>query len=100
MAPNSLQPFVGSSAFAHKGGMHVNAIAKDSAAYEHIAPELVGNRQRVLISELGGKSNVLLKAQRFGIDLSLQEEEVRETVERVKELESRGVVLDGGAATF
>ena len=63
------QPFVGKSAFAHKGGIHVSAIRKNSETYEHIKPEIVGNSQRILISDLSGKSNVLHKAKEFGIDV-------------------------------
>ena len=63
------QPFVGKSAFAHKGGVHVSAVRKNSKTYEHVQPETVGNRQRILISDLSGKSNVLQKAKEFGIDV-------------------------------
>jgi len=93
-------PYVGASAFAHKAGMHVNGVSKTNSAYEHIRPELVGNTQRVLISELGGKSNVLLKAQRFGVDLSSQTAEVRQTVERIKQLESQGFQFEDAEASF
>jgi len=61
---------VGKSAFAHKGGIHVSAVLKDSRMYEHIRPELVGNTRRILISELSGKSNVAMKAKEFGISLT------------------------------
>ena len=63
------QPFVGDSAFAHKAGMHVSAILRNPETYEHIPPDLVGNRRRVLVSELSGKSNILCKAGEYGIDL-------------------------------
>ncbi|MBM2837970.1 MAG: transferase [Deltaproteobacteria bacterium] len=66
---NSHLPYVGESAFAHKGGIHVSAVMKKAETYEHIRPELVGNRQRVLISDLSGKSNILFKAKEFGIDI-------------------------------
>ena len=67
--PLSQRPFVGKSAFAHKGGVHVSAIPKNPAAYEHIDPELVGNRRRVLVSDLSGKSNIEYKAREMGIKL-------------------------------
>ena len=63
------QPYVGNAAFAHKGGIHVSAIMKDPKTYEHIEPELVGNKQRVLVSELAGQSNMLSKAQEMGLDV-------------------------------
>ena len=70
MTPLNSRPFVGKSAFAHKGGIHVSAIMKTPAAYEHINPELIGNSRRVLVSDLSGKSNIEYKAQEMGIDLS------------------------------
>lgn len=97
---NSHLPYVGASAFAHKAGMHVNGVSKANTSYEHVAPELVGNTQRVLVSELGGKSNVLLKAQRFGVDLSSQTLEVRQMVERIKQLESQGFQFEDAEASF
>ena len=63
-------PFVGDSAFAHKGGIHVSAVMKDTATYEHISPELVGNARRVLVSELSGKSNLIYKAMEMGMQIS------------------------------
>ena len=68
MTPQNPRPFVGKSAFAHKGGMHVNAIMKEPRAYEHMDPQLVGNRQRVLVSDMSGKSNIDYKAKELGID--------------------------------
>ncbi|MDA8189397.1 MAG: citramalate synthase [Dehalococcoidales bacterium] len=100
LVPNPNLPYVGASAFAHKGGMHVNAVAKASQAYEHVTPEAVGNVQRVLVSELGGKSNVLMKAQRFGIDLTSQEADVSNMVERIKFLESQGFQFEDAEASF
>jgi 2-isopropylmalate synthase len=69
MIPLNSRPFVGESAFAHKGGIHVSAIMKVSRAYEHMEPELVGNRRRVLVSDLYGKSNIEYKAKELGIEL-------------------------------
>ncbi len=84
------QPFVGQSAFAHKGGVHVSAVMKDSTTYEHIAPELVGNRQRVLVSDLSGRSNVVYRLRQQGLADRLPEEARRELLEKVKEMEYLG----------
>lgn len=94
------QPFVGVSAFAHKGGIHVSAVLKDSATYEHIAPELVGNRQRVLVSDLSGRSNVLYKLKQQGLGELLNEDAKRELLERIKELEYLGYELEAAEGTF
>jgi 2-isopropylmalate synthase len=67
--PLNSRPFVGRSAFAHKGGVHVDAVLKNPVAYEHIKPELVGNHERVLVSDLSGKSNIVYKARELGVDL-------------------------------
>ncbi len=92
------QPFVGSAAFAHKGGIHVSAILKDSKTYEHISPELVGNKQRVLVSELAGQSNILSKAQEMGLDVNAAQS--REMIERVKEMEHQGYQFEGADASL
>ncbi len=94
------QPFVGDSAFAHKGGIHVSAIRKSSKTYEHINPELVGNSQRVLISDLAGRSNVLRKAEEFGIDLDKKIDNLGKIIERLKELENQGFQFEGAEASF
>ena len=73
LVPNDRQPYVGNSAFAHKGGVHVSAVARHAATYEHIEPGTVGNKRRVLVSELSGKSNVVLKAQELRTDFSKDE---------------------------
>jgi len=93
------QPFVGQSAFAHKGGIHVSAVLKDSATYEHIKPEAVGNRQRVLVSDLSGKSNVLYKLRQQGFE-RLSEDARRELLERIKEMEYLGSDLEAAEGTF
>lgn len=94
------QPFVGDSAFAHKGGIHVSAIIKRPETYEHIRPELVGNSQRVLISDLAGKSNILRKASEFGIRLDPDSPQVQEIVTELKELENQGFQFEGAEASF
>jgi 2-isopropylmalate synthase len=97
--PNG-QPFVGRSAFAHKGGVHVSAVMKDSATYEHIHPEAVGNRQRVLVSDLSGRGNVLYKLNQHGLAGRLSEDARRELLERVKQMEFEGYELEAAEGTF
>ncbi len=82
--------FVGKSAFAHKGGVHVSAVMKDASTYEHIKPELVGNERRVLVSDLSGRSNVFFKADELGIDLEAHGDKVPQIVEHIKKLENKG----------
>lgn len=87
--PNSL-PFTGKSAFAHKGGVHVSAVMKNPRCYEHIDPESVGNRRRVLVSDLSGRSNIVYKARELNIDLDRHQEKISEIITRMKELEHLG----------
>lgn len=94
------QPYVGESAFAHKGGLHVHAVQKKAETYEHVQPELVGNRQRVLLSDLSGRSNVIYKAQELGIKVSSKDPVVVETLERMKELEHQGYQFEGAEGSF
>lgn len=91
--------YVGRSAFAHKGGIHVSAVMKDPRAYEHLEPEQVGNKRRVLVSDLSGQSNVRYKAAEFGITLNGKEEASR-AVQRIKELEHLGYEFQGAEASF
>ena len=97
---NNQMPFVGRSAFAHKGGVHVSAVMKDRRTYEHIVPELVGNRQRVLVSELGGQSNVLHKAYQLGLEMRKGDAEVREVIDQIKQLENQGFSFENAEASF
>ena len=94
------QPFVGKSAFAHKGGVHVSAVLKDSATYEHIKPELVGNRQRVLVSDLSGRGNIIYKLKQHGLADRLEENTRRELLERIKQMEYEGYELEAAEGTF
>ena len=94
------QPYVGQSAFAHKGGIHVSAVLKDSATYEHIQPARVGNHQRVLISDLSGRGNVLYKLKEQGLDERMGEEARRGLLERIKHLEYLGYELEAAEGTF
>ncbi len=94
------QPYTGDSAFAHKAGIHVSAIRKRPETYEHIRPELVGNSQRVLISDLAGRSNILRKAEEFGIKLSTDSAQLQDIVTNLKELENQGFQFEGAEASF
>ncbi|MEJ2696837.1 MAG: citramalate synthase, partial [Candidatus Sulfobium sp.] len=94
------QPYTGDSAFAHKAGMHVSAIIRHPGTYEHIVPELVGNSRRILISDQAGKSNILRKAEEFGIKLSGDSPEVQQIVRDLKELENQGYQFEGAEASF
>ena len=94
------QPYVGQSAFAHKGGIHVSAVMKHSSTYEHVSPELVGNRQRVLVSDLSGRSNVAYQLQQQGLGDRLPEQARRALLERVKEMEFQGYDLEAADGTF
>ncbi len=98
--PRSNRPFVGRSAFAHKGGIHVNAIMKNPRAYEHTSPDTVGNRRRVLISDLAGKSNVEYKAQELGVTLGGNGHDSRAIVDRIKALEEQGYQFDVADGSF
>ncbi len=100
MIPLNNRPFVGKSAFAHKGGIHVSAIMKDPRAYEHINPELVGNSRRVLVSDLSGKSNVEYKAKDMGIELKTNGCDSRKIVDEIKRLEAEGYQFDAADGSF
>lgn len=98
--PHKHQPYVGDSAFAHKGGLHVAGILKNRETYEHIDPELVGNRQRVLVSDLAGRSNIIYKAKEYGIELNSDDHAVHEILGRIKDLESQGYEFEAAEASF
>lgn len=100
LVPDPRQPYVGQTVFAHKGGIHVSAVQRNPATYEHIPPETVGNHRRVLVSELSGQSNVLYKAEEMGIDLNGASAEARQIVQTVKQLESEGYQFEGAEASF
>ena len=97
--PNN-QPFVGTSAFAHKAGIHASAVLKAAGTYEHISPELVGNKRRILVSELSGTGNLVYKAQELGIDLSAANGQTREIIERIKKLENEGFQFESAEASL
>jgi 2-isopropylmalate synthase len=100
LAPNKFQPYVGAAAFAHKGGIHVHAVQRNPRTYEHIEPEKVGNIRRILISDQSGRSNVLHKARKFGIDLDTNDPVVTAILAQLKDLEKQGYQYEGAEASF
>ncbi|MTJ09389.1 citramalate synthase [Anabaena sp. UHCC 0204] len=100
LAPDEHAPFVGRSAFAHKGGIHVSAVERNPLTYEHIQPELVGNQRRIVISEQSGLSNVLAKARTLGIELDKDHPQARQILQRMKDLESQGYQFEAAEASF
>jgi len=100
VSPDIRQPYVGRSAFAHKGGVHVSAVMKNEQTYEHVDPESVGNRRRVLVSDLSGKSNVKYKTDELGIKLEKYGDEVPQIVQKLKKLENEGFQFEAAEASF
>ena len=100
LVPDAQAPYVGASAFAHKAGYHVAGMMKDERAYQHIDPALVGNSSRVLVSDLAGQRNLLMKLQERAIDYPFSQEEIRRLLDTVKEKESRGYQYEGAEASF
>ncbi len=98
--PDKHKPYVGDSAFAHKGGIHASAVVKNPLTYEHINPALVGNQQRILVSDQSGISNIKFKAEKFNIDLSNEGEGAKGLVAAVKDLEGKGYQFEGADASF
>ena len=98
--PNTRAAFVGNSAFAHKGGIHVSSVLKDSRMYEHLNPSAVGNKQRVVVSDLAGQSNIRYKAKEFGINLPEEKEFSKNFVNYLKTMEFDGYQFDGAEGTF
>lgn len=97
---NPRLPWVGSAAFSHKGGTHVNAVQKLSASYEHIEPELVGNERTVLVSDLSGRSNIVMKAQELGFKISNDTPELKNILARIKELEHAGYEFEAAEGSL
>ncbi|HUR58673.1 MAG TPA: citramalate synthase [Opitutaceae bacterium] len=100
LRPDPKAPFVGQSAFAHKGGLHANAAQKVARSYEHIDPALVGNRTRVLVSDMAGRSSLALKARELGIELDERRPEMKGLIEELKEREFRGYEYEAADASF
>ena len=99
-APNRHAPYVGESAFAHKGGIHVSAVQKDPRTYEHVPPEAVGNRRRLLVSDQGGRSNILAELERIGIVTPKDDPRIARLLEVVKEREAVGYAYEAAEASF
>ncbi len=100
LIPDAHLPFVGTSAFGHKAGLHVSGLAKWADSYQHIDPAQVGNRQRAVVSELSGRGNIIYKATELGIDLPSQGKETQKLLEQIKWLESRGFQYENAEASF
>ncbi|MDZ7729733.1 MAG: citramalate synthase [Dehalococcoidia bacterium] len=100
LVPDLQAPYVGGSAFAHKAGYHVAGVMKDPNAYQHIEPEIVGNRGRVLVSELSGQRNLQMKLEELGIDYPFSQQEIRSLLDSVKEKENTGYQFEGAEASF
>jgi 2-isopropylmalate synthase len=100
LAPNDHAPFIGRSAFAHKGGIHVSAVERNPLTYEHIDPKAVGNQRRIVVSDQSGLSNVLAKARTFGINLDKDNPATRQILERLKTLEHEGFQFEAAEASF
>ncbi|MEA2011529.1 MAG: citramalate synthase [Verrucomicrobiota bacterium] len=100
LKPEKSHPYVGDSAFAHKGGMHVNAVNKNPITFEHVNPETVGNKRRILISDLSGTSNILIKAEEHNVNLKKNDPEVRKILSELKKLEAEGYEFESAGASF
>ncbi|MGB3767009.1 MAG: citramalate synthase [Phormidesmis sp.] len=100
LAPDDHAPFIGKSAFAHKGGIHISAVERNPKTYEHICPEAIGNDRQIVISSSSGGSTILSKAKSYGINLKKGDPAVQQITERVKELESKGYQFEAAEASF
>jgi 2-isopropylmalate synthase len=100
LRPDSRAPYVGASSFAHKGGIHADATAKVSHSYEHMEPERVGNRRRILVSDLSGRSSIMMKARQIGIDVDSRSPEMKDFLEELKDLEFKGYEYEAADASF
>ncbi|MCC6920613.1 MAG: citramalate synthase [Alphaproteobacteria bacterium] len=99
-APNRHQPYVGASAFAHKGGLHASAVLKDPKTYEHVPPESVGNARKILVSDQAGRSNVLTRLEQLGIAFDPKDARIKRLLDDVKEREFLGYAYEGADASF
>ncbi len=100
LRPDTKAPYVGASAFAHKGGLHANAAQKVKSSYEHIDPALVGNRTRVLVSDMAGRSSVAMKARELGLELDEKGDAMKQLIEQLKELEFKGYEFEAADASL
>ncbi|HIP42918.1 MAG TPA: citramalate synthase [Aquifex aeolicus] len=93
-------PYVGESAFAHKGGVHASAVLKNAQTYEHINPELVGNKRKITVSDLAGRSNLIYKLKEFGIEIDPKSPEVKKLIDKIKEMEKEGYHFEAAEASL
>ena len=100
LIPDNRQPWVGRTAFAHKGGMHVNAVQKIAHSFEHSNPDVVGNKRRILVSDLAGRSNIVMKAQEMGIKIHNDTPELKDILSKVKEQEHLGYDYEGAEGSL
>lgn len=100
LAPENRQPYVGKSAFAHKGGVHVSAVIKNEQTYEHIRPGQVGNSRRVLVSDLSGKSNLVYKSEEMGFEFDKSSQDSSKIVQQLKVMENEGYQFEAAEASF
>ena len=100
VSPDTHQPYVGLSAFAHKGGLHASAVKVDPMLYQHIDPALVGNDMRMLVSDMAGRASIELKGRELGYDLSGNKEVIGKVTDKVKDLEARGYTFEAADASF
>ena len=98
--PNKNMPYVGASAFSHKGGLHVSAVKKDPKTYEHIDPELIGNNRNIIISNQSGRANILSKLEKYGVEIDSKDPKVQKILDEVKDREFSGYSYDGADASF
>ena len=99
-APDRHSPYVGAAAFAHKGGIHVSAVQKDPRTYEHVTPDTVGNVRKLLVSDQGGRSNILAQLDRIGIDVKKDDPRIGRLLEEVKAREAVGYAYESAEASF
>jgi 2-isopropylmalate synthase len=99
-APNRHAPYVGEAAFAHKGGIHVSAVQKDPRTYEHVPPESIGNRRKLLVSDQAGRSNILAELERIGIAMPKDDPRIARLLEEVKNREAQGYAYEAADASF
>jgi 2-isopropylmalate synthase len=100
LVPDPFLPYIGSSAFSHKAGLHVSGLSKWAESYQHVNPETVGNQPKTLVSELSGRVNIAKRAKELGVELPLKGEEVNALLDKVKQLESRGFQYENAEASF
>lgn len=97
---DSRQPYVGTSSFAHKGGVHADAANKVKRSYEHISPELIGNKTRVLVSDMSGRTSIMMKAKELGVDINAKDPAIKNFLDELKQLEFNGYEYEAADASF